>query len=322
VLRRQLSAGYLLLDEPALRKELEGLPRDHSPEAIVADALKDAMQRMRRLALEEVQRTLDEAEPHVRQLPPTPAGRALLCTVAARRAHVANLLGENAQAAEILRTCLSADPDFSLDQAREPPPLIELLERVRAEMKAAPTARIRVTTKPPGATVVYGGVPLGRAPQVVSVPADTTVVLWAVLDGHLSRNAKARTGRTSGGDLLSIEVQLDPISPAQRARPLIQALREAAPAARPAIASALCRALEVEAVVLAQVGPGPGPRLLVYGAPPRFAGPGVPAGLDLMHMTPAPRPRRGVPPWLYGLIGAAVGGAVTAGLILGFGPMR
>src|SRR6185436_17569561 len=125
---------------------------------------REAIQRMRRLAMEEVQRTLQEAEPYLQQLQPTPAGRALLSATAARKAHVALLLGDNTAAIEALQRGLSADPYFTLDQAQEPPTLVELFEGVRAGLKTATPGRLRVVSDPPGATVVIGGRPLGRAP--------------------------------------------------------------------------------------------------------------------------------------------------------------
>lgn len=316
VLRKKLESGYKLLDDPKLAGELETLDQERSPEQLVYDALREAIQRMRRLAMEEVQRTLQDAEPYLQQLPPTPAGRALLSATVARKAHVALILGDNATAAQELQRGLSADPDFALDQAQEPPTLVELFERVRGGLRTAAQGRLRVVTTPPGAMVVLAGRPLGRAPLEVRAPADTAVVIWAVQDGFQPRNVTARPAGTSGPQrTLSVEIRLDPLPPARQLRPLVDALREAAPRARPGAAQSLMKALGVEAVVVAQLGPGDRPQLSVYGAAPRFSGP-PPLDLDLDLRAVTPPPRRAVPPWLWGVIGAVAGGAVVTGAIL------
>lgn len=313
VLHNKLAAGYHLLEDPAMVRELESLERERTPEQLVHEALREALQRMRRLALEDVLRTLQEAEPHLQQLPPTPSGRALLAAVAARRAHVALVLGETAQATEAMQRALSAEPDLSLDQAQEPPTLVELLERVRSGLREAPPARLRITTDPPGALIVLGGRPLGHAPLLVPVPADTAVVVWAVQDGYHTRNVTVRAA--AGEHPLSVEIRLDPLPRTQQLRPLIDALRGASPRTRSDAAKALIPALGVDAVVLVQRGPGERPRLEIFGAPPRFAA-GVPDGLELRMPPAPPPPRRRVPPWLFGVAGAVLGAGIATGVFL------
>src|SRR5262249_15994885 len=154
-------------------------------------------------------------------------------------------------------------------------------EKVRAGLKAAPPGRLRVTSSPPGAMVVMGGRPVGRAPLEVRVPAEAAVVLWAVQDGYQTRNVTARAGPPAAGRVLSVGIRLDPMPAAQQRRPLVDALRGATARARPGAARALIQALGVDAVVVAQLGPGERPRLSLYGAPPRF--PGLPPqDLDLV----------------------------------------
>jgi hypothetical protein len=317
VLHQKLGTGYRLVEDPVLRRELEVLDHGPSAEQIVADVLKDALQRMRRLALEEVQRVLEEAEPHVRRLPPTPGGRALLCTVAIRRAHVALLLGDTATATEAIQRGLSAAPDFTLDQALEPPPLVELFERVRKAIHDAPRARLRVRSVPPGALVVMGETPLGRAPLQIEVPADTAVTLFAVQDGHSPRNVTAKADATADASL-SVDINLEAQPETQGLRPLLEALRTM-PEAREHTARALARILRVDAVILAQAGLRGRPDLLIYGAPPRWpALSQVPGSLDITVLPLSPgRKRHLLPPWLWGVLGAAAGAALTTGIILG-----
>jgi hypothetical protein len=315
VLHRKLGAGYVMLEDPDLRKELLGLTRERSPEEQVGEALRDAIERMRRLALEEVQRILDEAEPYVQQLPPTPGGRALFCAVALRRAHVALLRGDTTAAEGEIQRGLSADPDFTLDQAQEPPTLVELFDRVRDGIREAPAIPLNVTTKPAGATVVLGGTPRGVAPVQVNVPAQATVTVWAVRDGYRPRNVTTRAEKGATGGTLSVQIQLDALPRAQQARPLLDALRGTGPAARPSTAATLARFLGVDAILLTQLGPNARPRIEVYGAPPQWSSP-VPEGLDLIFLPPPRTQGRKLPPWAWALIGGGIGAVVT-GVIVG-----
>lgn len=316
VTRRRLGAGYLLLEGP-LVKELETLDREPTAERLVQDLLRDAVQKMRRLALPEVQRVLNEAEPYVQQLPPTASGRALLCAVAVRKAHVALLQNEGATAAAELSRTLSADPDFTLDQAQEPPPLLALFEQVRAVRAKAPTVGLRIETVPAGAQVVLSAAPRGAAPLEVAERAGRAVV-FAVMPGYLPRNVSVTLEpQPPGAAPLSVQIQLERAPRTQALRPLLDALREApAVPARAAVAQALVGELGVETVILAQAGAGGRLSLWAYGAGPAPALGSTGLPFDLV-VYPAPLVRRGPRPWVTGLLGAAAGllvGGIVAGV--------
>lgn len=309
LIRKKLAAGYAVLDDDATRKELEVLDRERSPELLVNEFLLEAMQRMRRLAWDEVQRTLDEAEPHVQLLPPTPGGRALLCAMAVRRAHIALLRGDSTAAALALQRGLSADPDFVLDPAQEPPPLVDLFERVREEIRKAPPARLTVVTHPKGATVVLAGVPRGPAPLELTVPAGMAVTIWAIRDGYQPRNVMVGP---EGQPARSVEVRLDPWPPLFETRPLVDEIRLGG-GVRQTAAQMLARSLGVQSIVLAQVGLGGTPQLNIFGEAPRWPAP--PTGLQIFLEEPPKKPRT-IPRWVFVLTGLCVGAVVT-GVILG-----
>lgn len=314
VVRRKLSSGYVLIEDADLQKEMEGLERVRNPEEQVADALRDAIERMRRLALEDVQRVLDEAEPYVQQLPPTPAGRSLFCAVALRRAHIALLRGDTTAAESEIQRGLSADPDFTLDQAQEPPTLVELFDRVRAGIKRAPPIKLTVTTKPQGAIVVISGSPRGVAPIELSVPSRVALTIWAVQEGYLPRNVTAKAGaeRDVKGQTLSVQLQLDPVPRAQQARPLLDALRGTGSASRSSTAGTLARFLQVDAILLTQLGPNGRPRVNVYGEAPKWPSSTVtPLGLELIMDMPRSKIGHALPPWTWALIGGGIGALVT-----------
>lgn len=317
VTRGRLADAYRLSDDAALTRELESLDRDPTPERLVQDALRDAQQRMRRLALTEVQRVLADAEPQVQRLPPSQSGRALLIAVAVRKAQVALLQSDTAAAEAELSRALSVDPDFSLDQAQEAPPLLLLFEKVRTERGRAGSAALRVETTPPGAQVVLRGLSRGPAPMQVVETAGPAVV-WAVLDGHQPRNVTVVL-TPNATTPLSVQIQLERTPKATEARPLVEALREAPPSLRPEIARPLLPLLNVDAIILAQAGAGGRPSLWAYGAPPAasLTGPGLP--FDITFTRPPTAPRR-VRPFTIAALAASAGlvvGGVLTGVLVG-----
>lgn len=311
VLHRKLQGRYALLEDPTLMKRLEVLEAPPSPERIVAEALRESLERMRRLALEEVQRTLDAAEPYVQQLPPTPDGRALLGAVCVRKAHVALLQNDLPAAETAIQRGLSADPEMTLDQAQEPPTLIELLGKVRAGLREAQRVPVRVEIQPPGATVVLAGRPQGPAPLLLSLPRGATATVWGLRPGFAPRNVSVPVA--AGGKPATVQLQLWPQGREAQLFPLLQALRWTAPASRPAAARTLAEFLRVDAVVLAESGAAGKTVLRVYGRPPSP----TPVPDDLVWDLGAARASSGpaVPAWVMSLAGGLAAGALIGGAV-------
>ena len=148
-----------------------------------------------------------------------------------------------------LAACVASDAAFSLDVARYPPRLRNLLDRARADVGSQPRGRLEVTSSPPGAAVYLEGRRLGLTPlRLADVAPLGRWRVWLEYQGHRSlqrvvdikaQGASVHADLTFEGALqprtASIDAELADLTPAllQTAADLLGAKLLAVVLARP-----------------------------------------------------------------------------------------
>lgn len=317
----EAAAGRCRID-PTMPAPLQGFDRPPPAEARADEALARAHARMRRFDLEGVRRGLADAWSALADLPPPRGGRERLVRWALQRAEAAIIEHDEAAERRALRLALSVDPDLELDGARAAPTLVTQAAAAREERARAPRRTVRVETRPAGARLWASGVEDGRlvTPASLELPAGPEV-LWLELPGHHGRLIELAVGPAT----VEVTAALAPLSPEERLRPLVEAVRAASPAERPAAAAALAAVLGVGALVLVEAdgssslsrAPDTEARMApATSEPSSGAEPVAPP-------VPPPRPAqrswyRMAWPWVVLVAGAAViGTAVTLGVVYG-----
>jgi hypothetical protein len=299
-----------------LQAALERFTHRPSPEERAREALARAHARLRRFDAAEARRALDEARAAAGELSPTPEARQLAVQVSVQEAELALVQNDNAGGVRAMRLALAADPHLALDETRVAPPLVALLARARDELAHAHAVTLTVISQPPGARVWAGEAWRGETPLALELPEGPTL-LWLARDDFRVHALAARA--TAGATLTAT---LEPLDPADRLRPLVDAVRQTAGAARREAALALAGAIGVDALLVVDAGSSPE----LYGRPRAAAAAPAPApAVDVA--APAPRALSPAPrqpwykkawPWLLIAGGSAVA-ATAVGLGVRFG---
>jgi hypothetical protein len=245
-IRRRQGASLEWLDQPDIRRALEGFEHVRSAEAETEEGLVRAHERMRRVDLAGVEQALAEAERASARVAPTPEGRALVAELLVQRAILAITQNEPSLARKRMAEALSADPAMQLSGTQYPPGVIRLWEQARADAAAAPRVAIGVDSVPDGATVTSEGATRGQTPIRIEL-SQGPHLLWLTRYGSLPR-----LRRLEAAPGLEVSERLQPIEDGQRLRALVLAIRQADAAHRREPCEALRAALAVDLVVVAQ----------------------------------------------------------------------
>jgi hypothetical protein len=312
---RQSLGGRCRFEEPpAVRAVLEAFDPPPSPEERTREALARAHARMRRFDVAGMRQALDEARGLAVSAPPTSEGRQLFVQLALQEVELLTVAGQNTGAqVRALRLGLAADPDLTLDEARASPAMVALLQRARVELLAAPRVSVRVESQPPGAGVWASGW-RGETPLAIDLPAGPAIV-WLARPGY-----RGHAVLFDAGDSAQVTTELEPLSDAERLRPLVDAVRQAPPDRRRLAALAVATQLRVDAIVVLEPG---ATAPAIYEAAPRPLVPGpAPAAVPGLA-SPVP-PRRAwykkAWPWIVIVASAAAAAtAVSVGVVYGSG---
>ena len=192
---------------------------DEAPSAIdrARTVMRDAWARYVQLAFAESLELVREAEVAVEQAARTRADFELLAEVRVLGGMDEQALGHDEAARESMRSAARLRPEWQLDEGRYPPPVRELHEALRAEVRAEPAASITITTSPGGAGVTVDGIDVGVSPTTAHGTSGRHVV-GVTLPGHAPASLVADL-RADGGEPLAIELR--PADPAAAARQLL-----------------------------------------------------------------------------------------------------
>jgi len=302
---RRALPGCELVADPALRGVLEGFERPATPEERARDAMGRAHGKLRRFDAAGVHQALDEAWAAAVELPANAEGRQLVVQLALEQAELAVIEHDAAAQVRAMRLALAVDPELRLDEGRASPATVALLGRARAEAAHAAPVTVEIVSQPPGAQVWAGGW-RGETPLSQALPEGPAVV-WLSRPGY--RNRALRLTVAPGA---RVDAALEPLSEAERLRPLVDALRQSAGETRRQPALALAAALGVHAVAVVEASGG---APTVY-APEPPAPAAVAADLLVIPAAPSRRSPWYKKTWPWVLI---VGGAAVAATAVGVG---
>jgi hypothetical protein len=314
--RESFAARCRFVTEGEVQAVLEHFERPLPIEERARDALAKAHTHMRRFDVAGVRQSLDEALRAIGELAPTAEARQLFVQWALQQAELATVAHDAAAQLRAMRLALSVEPQLRLDTARNPPATLALLAAARDQATRAPRVSVSVTSQPAGAQVWAAGW-RGETPVSVDLAAGPAVI-WLSRAGHHSRILETLVGSSA-----ELHADLEPLALAERLRPSVDAVRQAAPEARRQPALALAAAAGVDAVVLVD----PDGKATLIGSlslpAPAVAMPLPSASAPTLAATsPAPRRRpwyKKAWPWVL-LVGGAAAAATAVSVGVVYGP--
>ena len=312
-LRHSLAGRCRFEEAPPVRAVLEGFERPPSVEERTREALARAHARMRRFDAAGVEQALEEARSAAVAAPPTVEARQLFVQLALQEAELGAVLGHDAAAqTRAMRLALAADPDLTLDEARASPAMVALLKRARVELLAAPRVHVRVASQPPGAGVWAAGW-RGETPISIELPVGPAIV-WLARAGH-----RGRAVVLDAADGAEVSTALEPLSDAERLRPLVDAVRQAPADRRQQTSLAVAAELRVDAVVVLE--PGATSPTVYEAVAPRILPTTPPPAAAPIVATPSPRRHpwyKKAWPWIV-IVGSAAAAATAIGVGVAYG---
>jgi len=310
LLRTELGARYLLLEDPRTRASLESVVHLPSPAERLGRALVRARQRLRRFDLAGVHDELREARTAAAQMSPTAQARALAAELGVREAELAVVEHDDAAAARAMALAISAAPSLQLSPGWYAPSLLSLASRTRAAAAAAPRRRSMIRTTPPGVEVTLGGALRGVTPFTLDDSPNLPELVWLTRDGYLARAEVLEPGA-------DLNVSLQPLGESDRLAQLVDAVRGSEGERRLAAALALASALAVDVVlVTASDGSMPTAYARVSAPPPSLARPPIVAE-KAEPASPRPLPPSRKPWYRRGWIWGVAAGLIVAGTVAG-----
>jgi hypothetical protein len=315
--RASLASRCRFVSDPELLATLERFVRRPAPEERGREALARAHARLRHFDAAGARRALDEAWAAAGEMHPTTEARDLAAQVRVQEAELGLVQNESAAGVRAMRLALAAAaPRLVLDEARLSPPLLALLTRARSELAHAKPVGVSVTSQPPGARVWAAGSWRGETPLSLELPEGPNLV-WLVRDDF----RPYALAFEAGAGQAAAAATLVPTDPAERLRPLVDAVRQTSGGARKEAASALARALDVDALLVVETGSSPELYARSEAATPAPVSLRRDAALPLQLRAAAPprRPWYKKPwPWIAIVGGTAVAAtAVTLGVTFG-----
>ncbi len=232
---------YQLSADPSLRRVAEG-GRLASNEEVARERLAAISGPLRRFDFTGAALAVERAWEAVSHLAPTTEGRALVLELCAAHAQLAVLTNDAPLLQQVAGWALTVDPSWEPDAQKVPPQVRQrLLEVMRTVPKSPVTRTLRPSPK--DAKAMVAGVEVGAGP--FEAPAAGALV-WVTAEGHLPTLLKAGPK--------DVEVTLAPRTMADRAAPLVAAIRAAQGPARVTAARALGVLLSVDVVLVDERG--------------------------------------------------------------------
>lgn len=317
---RQKFGGCRFVADAEMQPALERFDRPPPVEERVRDALASAHARMRRFDTVGVRQALDDARRVASELPATSEARQLMVSWALQSAELAGIAHDAAAQLRAMRLALSVEPELQLDAGRNSPTMVALLLAARSQRARAQRVGVPIASEPAGAQV-WAAAWRGETPATVELPAGPTIV-WLSQAGHHSRIVEV-----NASDGARVKETLAPLAPAERLRPFVDAVRQAAPDWRRQPALALAAAVGVDGVIVVD----PDGVAKLYDTPPPLAPPPVasaaatpPPAAPTVALTAASSRRpwyKRTWPWVLLVGGAAAAAtAVSVGVVYGAPP--